>query len=114
MRYIQDIQPNEATADNKIMNSQPVRGIFIIGPDSRIRNMAFYPLSNGRNLDEIKRILQAIQKTDSQKVDTPVNWNPGDEVIIPIPLSYEDAKKRMADKELKCSDWYIYLKKDKS
>lgn len=113
MRYMQDIQASKATDDNEIMNTQPVRGIFIIDPQSRIRYMAFYPLSNGRNLDEIKRILQAIQKTDSEKIHTPVNWNPGDDVIEPTPLSYEDAKNRMEDKELKCSDWYICLKKDK-
>jgi peroxiredoxin (alkyl hydroperoxide reductase subunit C) len=114
LRYIQDLQANKATDDNEIMNAQPVRGIFIIDPESHIRYMAFYPLSNGRNLDEIKRILQAIQKTDSEKVDTPVNWNPGDDVIVPPPLSYKYAKKRMEDKELKCSDWYICLKKDKT
>ncbi|ATU09247.1 redoxin domain-containing protein [Methanohalophilus portucalensis] len=114
LRYIQDLHANKATHDNEIMNAQPVRGIFIIDPESRIRYMAFYPLSNGRNLDEIKRILQAIQKTDSEKIDTPVNWNPGDDVIVPPPLSYEDAGKRMEDEELKCSEWYICLKEDKS
>ncbi|ADE36800.1 redoxin domain-containing protein [Methanohalophilus mahii] len=114
MRYIQDIRANNATDENEIINTQPVRGIFIIDPESRIRYMAFYPISNGRNLDEIKRSLQAIQKTDSEKVDTPVNWNPGDDVIVPTPLSYEDAKKRMEDKELNCSDWYICLQNDKT
>jgi peroxiredoxin (alkyl hydroperoxide reductase subunit C) len=112
MRDIQYIQADKATDENEIINTQPVRGIFIIDPQSRIRYIAFYPISNGRNLDEIKRILQAIQKTDSEKVDTPVNWNPGDDVIVPTPLSYEEAKKRMEDKELKCSDWYICLKED--
>ncbi|WP_462272816.1 redoxin domain-containing protein [Methanohalophilus sp.] len=122
MRYIQDIQVDKVTDDDEnintsecnFMNIQPVRGIFIIDPQSRIRYIAFYPISNGRNLDEIKRILQAIQKTDSQNIDTPVNWNPGDDVIVRTPLSYEDAKKRMEDKELKCSEWYICLKEDKS
>jgi alkyl hydroperoxide reductase subunit AhpC len=75
-------------------NNATVRTVYIIGPDKKIRAMLLYPMSNGRNFDEILRLLDGIQLTESKGVATPVNWNPGDKVIIPPSVSDEDAKAK--------------------
>ena len=69
-----------------------VRSVFIIGPDKRIKLMLTYPMSAGRNFDEILRVLDAIQLTTAHKVATPVNWKRGDDVIIAPAVSDEEAK----------------------
>ena len=71
-----------------------VRTVFVIGPDKKIKLMLMYPMSTGRNFDEILRVLDSIQLTTRHKVSTPVNWKPGDDVIIPTSVSDEDAKKK--------------------
>jgi alkyl hydroperoxide reductase subunit AhpC len=71
-----------------------VRTVFIIGPDKKIKLMLSYPMSTGRNFDEILRALDSIQLTARHKVSTPVNWKPGDEVIISGAVSNEDAQKQ--------------------
>jgi thioredoxin-dependent peroxiredoxin len=70
-----------------------VRSVFIIGPDKKIKMMMTYPMTSGRNFDEILRVLESIQLTAQHKVATPVNWKPGDDVIIAGSVSDEDAKK---------------------
>jgi alkyl hydroperoxide reductase subunit AhpC len=75
-------------------NNATVRTVYIIGPDKKIRAMLLYPMSNGRNFDEILRLLDGIQLTETTGVATPVNWNPGDKVIIPPSVSDEDAKAK--------------------
>jgi thioredoxin-dependent peroxiredoxin len=70
-----------------------VRTVFLIGPDKRIKMMLTYPMTTGRNFDEILRVLDSVQLTTKQKVATPVNWKPGDEVIIVTSVSDEDAAK---------------------
>jgi alkyl hydroperoxide reductase subunit AhpC len=70
-----------------------VRSVFIIGPDKKVKLMLTYPMSTGRNFDEIVRALDSIQLTAKQNVATPVNWKPGDEVIIPTSVSDEQAKQ---------------------
>ncbi len=70
-----------------------VRAVFIIGPDKRIKLMLTYPMTTGRNFDEILRVLDSMQLTAKHKVATPVNWRPGDDVIIAGSVSDEDAKK---------------------
>jgi alkyl hydroperoxide reductase subunit AhpC len=75
-------------------NNATVRTVYIIGPDKKIRAMLLYPMSNGRNFDEILRLLDGIQLTETKGVATPVNWNPGDKVIIPPSVSDEDAKAK--------------------
>jgi len=70
-----------------------VRSVFIVGPDKRIKLMLTYPMTTGRNFDEILRVLDSIQLTQQHKVATPVNWKPGDDVIIVPAVSDEDAKK---------------------
>jgi alkyl hydroperoxide reductase subunit AhpC len=74
-------------------NNQTVRTVFIVGPDKKIKLMLTYPMSTGRNFDEILRALDSIQLTSKHKVATPVNWKPGDDVVISTAVSDEDAKK---------------------
>ncbi|MDO8330501.1 MAG: peroxidase, partial [Fluviicoccus sp.] len=70
-----------------------VRSVFIIGPDKKIKLMMTYPMTTGRNFDEILRALDSMQMTAKYKVATPVNWKPGDDVIIAGSVSDEEAKK---------------------
>jgi thioredoxin-dependent peroxiredoxin len=83
-------QPGKRTpADN-----QTVRSVFVIGPDKKVKAMLIYPMTTGRNFDEVLRLLDSVQLTAKQTVATPVNWKPGDDVIIPTSVSDEDAKKK--------------------
>ena len=70
-----------------------VRSVFIIGPDKKIKLMLTYPMTTGRNFDEILRVLDSMQLTGKYKVATPVNWKNGDDVIIVPAVSDDDAKK---------------------
>ncbi len=94
-------------------NTQAVRAVFIIDPEGRIRSILYYPMANGRNMDEIKRLLLAIQHADEHKIATPANWRPGDDVIIPPPKSSVSAEERVAKagKDYDCLDWFLSLKK---
>ncbi len=71
-----------------------VRTVFVIGPDKRIKLMLSYPMSTGRNFDEVLRVLDSLQLTARHNVATPVNWKPGQDVIIPPSVSDEEAKKK--------------------
>ncbi|MDD3171935.1 MAG: peroxiredoxin [Bacilli bacterium] len=101
------IQPNQS-------NTQAVRAVFIIDPKGIVRTILYYPLSLGRNFDEIKRIILALQKTDRDGVATPANWRPGDDVIIPTAGSCGVAKERMDNKDENqyCLDWFMCFKKE--
>ena len=94
-------------------NTQAVRAVFFIDPKARIRALIYYPLSNGRNFDEIKRLLLAMQTSDKHGVATPADWRPGDEVIIPPPGSCGAAADRVAGAgdDYRCLDWFLCLKK---
>jgi alkyl hydroperoxide reductase subunit AhpC len=74
-----------------------VRTVFIIGPDKKIKLTLTYPMTTGRNFDEILRVLESIQLTTKHKVATPVNWKNGDDVIISGAVSDDDAKKIYPD-----------------
>ncbi|MFW5794101.1 MAG: peroxiredoxin [Bacillota bacterium] len=102
------IQPNQST-------SQAVRAVFVIDPEGIIRTILYYPLSTGRNFDEIKRIIQALQKADSDGIATPADWRPGDDVILPPPGSCGSARERVntKDKDVYCLDWFMCFKKEK-
>ncbi|HNX90304.1 MAG TPA: peroxiredoxin [Candidatus Omnitrophota bacterium] len=94
-------------------DTKAVRAVFFIDPESKIRAIIYYPLSNGRNFQEIKRLLIAMQTSDAEKVATPADWQPGDDVIVPPPGSCGTAKDRVdnAEKEgYKCLDWFICFK----
>ena len=71
-----------------------VRTVFVIGPDKKIKLMLIYPMSSGRNFDEVLRVLDSIQLTAKHTVATPVNWKPGDDVIIPTSVTDEQAKQK--------------------
>lgn len=75
-------------------NNQTVRTVFIIGPDKKIKLMLVYPMTTGRNFDEVLRVLDSMQLTAKHQVATPVNWKHGDDVIIVPSVSDEDAKKK--------------------
>jgi len=94
-------------------NTQAVRAVFIIDPQSKVRAILYYPLSNGRNVEEIKRLLIAMQYSDKYNIATPANWQPGDDVIVPPPGSCGVAKQRVEkpDPDVTCLDWFMCLKK---
>ena len=75
-------------------DNQTVRNVFIVGPDKKIKLIIAYPMTTGRNFDEVLRVLDSLQLTATHKVATPVNWKPGEDVIIAGSVSDEDAKKR--------------------
>jgi alkyl hydroperoxide reductase subunit AhpC len=77
----------------KASNTLTVRSVFIIDPSKTIRAMITYPASTGRNFDEILRVVDSLQLTDNYKVATPVNWQPGEDVIIVPSLTNDDARK---------------------
>ena len=87
-----------------------VRCVFIIDPEGILRAMLYYPLTNGRNMDEILRMIDAFQTSDEYKVATPANWRPGDEVVVPPPSTQEMAEERTKE-GYECVDWYLCKKK---
>ena len=93
--------------------TQAVRAVFIMDTEATVRAILYYPLSNGRNMEEILRLVKAMQLSDKHKVATPANWQPGDEVIVPPPGSCGIAKDRMEspDPDVRCLDWFMCLKK---
>ncbi len=85
-----EAQPGKRTpADN-----QTVRTVFVIGPDKKVKATFAYPMSSGRNFDEVLRLVDSLQITLKHAIATPVNWKPGDDVIIPASVSDDDAKKK--------------------
>jgi alkyl hydroperoxide reductase subunit AhpC len=78
-------------------NNATVRTVFVVGPDKKIKLMLSYPMSTGRNFDEVLRVLDSIQLTAKHKVATPVNWKPGEDVIIVPAVSDEEAKQKYPD-----------------
>jgi len=74
-------------------DNQTVRNVFVIGPDKKIKLLIVYPMTTGRNFDEVLRVIDSLQLTAKHKVATPVNWKPGEDVIIAGSVSDEDAKK---------------------
>ncbi|BCW99703.1 MAG: peroxiredoxin [Armatimonadota bacterium] len=93
-------------------STQAVRAVYFIDPHGKIRALIYYPLSNGRNFQEIKRLLIAMQTSDRLGVATPADWKPGDDVIVPPPGSCGAAKDRVeqAGSDYRCLDWFLCLK----
>jgi alkyl hydroperoxide reductase subunit AhpC len=75
-------------------NNATVRTVYVIGPDKKIKMMLSYPMSTGRNFDEILRVIDSLQLTSKMGVSTPVNWRPGDDVVIPAAMPEDEAKKK--------------------
>jgi peroxiredoxin (alkyl hydroperoxide reductase subunit C) len=97
------IQPGESS-------TKAVRAVFFIDPKGIIRAVIYYPLSLGRNFDELKRALIAMQTADKHSIATPADWQPGDDVIVPTAGSCGVAKERVESKDLKCYDWFFCTK----
>ncbi len=90
-------------------DTQAVRATFVIDPDGVLRAMVYYPMTNGRSVDEFYRLLQALQASDSHKIATPENWKPGEDVIVPTPQTTDAAEARMSE-GYDTKDWYFSTK----
>ena len=88
------IHPNASGGKRTAVDNATIRSVFLIGPDKKVKAMLVYPMSTGRNFDEVLRLLDSCQLTAKHTVATPVNWKPGQDVIIPPAVSDEDAKKK--------------------
>ncbi|MBK8804378.1 MAG: peroxiredoxin [Fibrobacteres bacterium] len=98
------MQPGES-------NTKAVRAVFVIDPKGIVRTLLYYPLSLGRNFDEILRIVIGLQTADAFSIATPADWRPGDDVIVPTAGSCGVAKERMETKDITCHDWFFCTKK---
>lgn len=96
------VMPGESTTETS-------RCVFVIDPEGIVRAMIYYPLTTGRNMDEILRLIDALQATDKHGVATPANWRPGDKVIVPPPKTTDDAEARL-EAGYECRDWYFCMK----
>jgi peroxiredoxin (alkyl hydroperoxide reductase subunit C) len=86
-----------------------IRTVFFIDPEGKMRAMLYYPLSNGRYIPEIIRLIKALQATDAHGIATPANWQPGDKVVVPSPKTAKDMERRL-DEGYECKDWYLCFK----
>ncbi|MBK9575757.1 MAG: peroxiredoxin [Fibrobacterota bacterium] len=98
------MQPGESS-------TKAVRAVFVIDPKGIVRTVLYYPLSLGRNFDEILRIVIGLQTADAFSIATPADWRPGDDVIVPTAGSCGVAKERMETKDITCHDWFFCTKK---
>lgn len=87
-----------------------VRCVFVIDPKQNVRAMIYYPMQAGRNMDEILRLVDALQTVDANACATPANWKKGDDVIVPAPATHADSRKRDSDKSLSVKQWYLATK----
>jgi peroxiredoxin (alkyl hydroperoxide reductase subunit C) len=94
-------------------DTQAVRAVFVIDPKGKVRSLLYYPMSNGRNFPEIKRLLIALQTSDAYGCATPADWQPGDDVIVPPPGSCGAAKERVEKpaQDAYALDWFMTFKK---
>lgn len=111
---IADLNKEVATAYGMLMpgesNTETSRCVFVIDPEGIVRAMIYYPMSTGRNMSELLRLIDALQTADTYKVATPANWQIGDEVIVPPPKTQELAEERLKQ-GYTCIDWYLCKKK---
>ncbi|MGY5881776.1 MAG: peroxiredoxin [Candidatus Thorarchaeota archaeon] len=111
---IEDLSMNVAKKYGMIHPAQSataaVRAVFFIDPNFKLRALIYYPLSNGRNMKEITRIIDAFQTSDKHNVATPANWEPGMDVIVPPPKTTAEAAKRLTE-GYDCADWFFCKKK---
>ena len=108
-----DMLPASASGDpysRTPADNQTVRTVFVIGPDKKVRLSITYPMTTGRNFDEILRVVDSMQLTAAQPVATPVNWQPGDDVIIVASVSNEDAAEKFSSLEHPHRVFYVPTK----
>jgi peroxiredoxin (alkyl hydroperoxide reductase subunit C) len=87
-----------------------VRAVFLVDPKRNVRALVYYPMNVGRSIDEIMRLLDALQTTDANACATPVNWKPGEKVVVPPPKTVSDVKERESHKEYERFDFYLNKK----
>ncbi len=108
---IADLDKRVATLYGMIMpgdsRTETSRCVFFIDPEGVIRAMIFYPLTTGRSMPEILRVIDALQMADTHHVATPANWHPGDPVIVPAPRTQDAAEERAKDPKYDVVDWYL-------
>jgi peroxiredoxin (alkyl hydroperoxide reductase subunit C) len=97
------LQPNES-------ETAAVRAVYFIDPKKKVRLIMYYPLNVGRNMDEIIRVLEALQTSDEYKVAMPLNWRKGDKVIVPPPKTLDEMNERLSDKSIDLVDFYLATK----
>jgi peroxiredoxin (alkyl hydroperoxide reductase subunit C) len=111
---IADLNKEVATKYGMVMpgesKTETSRCVFVIDDKQVLRAMIYYPLTTGRNMDEIMRLVQALQTSDKNGIATPANWRPGDKVIVPPPKTQEMAEERVKDSKVECKDWYFCKK----
>jgi peroxiredoxin 2/4 len=88
-------------------DTSAVRATFVIDPEGVLRAMLYYPMTNGRSVGEIMRLVKALQTSMAHQVATPENWQPGEKVIVPPPATLEEADARVQREEYECTDWYF-------
>lgn len=98
------LQPNES-------ETAAVRAVFFIDPIKKVRLIMYYPLNVGRNMDEILRVLEALQTSDEYKVAMPLNWRKGDKVIVPPPKTLAEMSERLEDDSIERIDFYLAKKR---
>jgi len=107
---IEDLSMKVANAYGMIQpgasDTSAVRATFVIDPDGILRAMVYYPMTNGRSIDEFLRLVTALQTSDSNACATPENWQPGEQVIVPPPATIDDANER-ANEGYDYTDWYF-------
>lgn len=110
---IEDIKMEVASAYGMVhpgaADTQAVRATFFIDPEGILRAMVYYPMSNGRSIEEFVRLLQALQTSDTYKVATPAGWTPGADVIVPPPQNQEAMEQRLKE-GYETTDWYYSTK----
>jgi peroxiredoxin (alkyl hydroperoxide reductase subunit C) len=110
---IADLNKEVATAYGMIMpgesSTEASRCVFVIDPKGILRAMIYYPLTTGRNMQEILRLVDALQTSDAKNIATPANWRPGDKVIVPAPKT-QDAAEARAKEGYDYTDWYLSKK----
>jgi peroxiredoxin (alkyl hydroperoxide reductase subunit C) len=110
---IEDLSMKVAAAYGMIQpgasDTSTVRATFFIDPDGKLRAMVYYPMSNGRSVEEFLRLLEAMQTSDKHGVATPEAWKPGDKVIVPPPQTQAEAEKRKGEGHL-YTDWYFSMR----
>ena len=97
------LHPNES-------QTATVRAVFVIDPKNVVRALIYYPLNVGRNIDEVVRLLDGLQLTDEKGVAAPVNWVPGDKVIVPPPKTTADVEERKTNPDYEKIDFYLNKK----
>ena len=110
---IEDLSMNVASSYGMIQpgasDTSAVRATFVIDPEGILRAMVYYPMTNGRSIDEIYRLVEALRTSDEHQVATPENWKPGEMAIVPPPKTVEEARARK-DQGFEYTDWYFSQK----